>query len=237
MRNVVLAVVGSQGRVSTNFAASMNRTAQLADGQEVYIHFDSVEEPTSGLSTALQKNILANRVLSSETADGIFFVNPNLAWVPDDFLKLANFNGDSIISGAYVESFSMQESYAISLVDISDPEGPEEFPLASFVSMGFVYIPKKVLQGLTQFVECLGEEGDKDKFYVFFKEYVKDGKLQPEDVYFCDTVKSSGFKILVDPTANCTNNSIVSLRTDYQAYLSRAWIGKMGEEPSDIAKN
>lgn len=237
MRNVVLAVVGSRGRVSTNFAASINRTAQLAEGQEVYIHFDSVEEHTSGLSTALQKNILANRVLTSETADGIFFVHPNLAWVPNDFLKLANYTGDGIVSGAYVDSFDMKESYAISLEDMSDPEGPEEFPKANFVSMGFVYIPKKVLQGLTQFVDRLGEEEDPDKFYVFFKETVKDGKLQPEDAYFCDTVKSSGFKILVDPTVNCTNNSVVSLRTDYQSYLSRAWIGKMGESPMDIPEN
>ena len=234
MRNVVLAVVGSQGRVSTNFAASMNRTAQLAEGQEVYIHFDSIEEHTSGLSTALQKNILANRVLSSDTAEGIFFVHPNLAWIPNDFLKLANYNGDSIISGAFVDSFDMHESYAISLADVSDPEGPEEFPIATFVSMGFVYIPKKVLQGLTQFVERLGEEDNEDKFYVFFKETVKEGKLQPEDSYFCDMVNSSGFKILVDPTVNCTNNSIMSLRTDYQAYLSKAWIGKMGE---DIPQN
>lgn len=234
MRNVVLAVVGSQGRVSTNFAASMNRTAQMAEGKNVRIHFDSIEENTSGLSTAIQKNMIANRVLSSPTADGLFFVNPNLAWVPDDFLKLSNYNGDNVISGAYVDSFDMHESYAISLEDITNPDGPEEFPLANYVSMGFVYIPKQVLRGLTQFVECLGDEDAEDKFYVFFKETVKEGKLQPEDSYFCDLVKSSGFKILVDPTVNCTNHSIMPLRTDYQAYLSRAWIGKMGE---DIPQN
>jgi hypothetical protein len=234
MRNVVLAVIGSQGKVSTNFAASLNRTSQLAEEQEVHIHFDFIEDNTSGVSTALQKNIIANRVLSSPTADGIFFVNPNLAWVPQDFLKLANYNGDNIISGAYVDSFEMHESYSISLEDMTDPEGPEEYPIAKSISMGFVYIPKKVLQGLTQFVDRLGDEDSDDKFYVFFKETIKEGLLQPEDSYFCDTVKSSGFNILVDPTVNCTNNSIMSLRTDYQAYLAKAWIGKMGE---DIPQN
>lgn len=234
MRNVVLAVVGSQGRVSTNFASSLNRTSQLAENKDVYIHFDFVEEHTSGLSTALQKNIIANRVLTSEKADGIFFVHPSLSWVPDDFLKLATYDGENIISGAYVDSFDMHESYAISLEDISNAEGPEKYPIANFVSMGFVYIPKKILQGLTQFVDCLGEESSNDKFYVFFKETIKEDKLQPEDSYFCDMVKSSGFNILVDPTINCTNNSIMSLRTDYQAYLSKAWISKMTE---DIPQN
>jgi hypothetical protein len=234
MRDVVLAVVGSRGRVSTDFASALNRTSQLAEGKGLYIHFESVEENTSGLSTALQKNIIANRVLASEKVDGIFFVHPHLAWVPNDFLKLANYDGDNIISGAYVDSFDMHESYAISLEDISNPEGPEEYPIANFVSMGFAYVPKKVLQGLTQFVDCLGEEDSDDKFYVFFKETIKENKLQPEDSYFCDMVKSSGFNILVDPTVNCTNNSIMPLRTDYQAYLARTWVSEMN---ADIPQN
>lgn len=234
MKNVVLAVVGSRGRVSTSFASSLNRTSQLAEGKGVYIHFDSIEERTSGLSTALQKNIIANRVLASENADGIFFVHPDLSWVPDDFLRLANYGEDSIISGAYVDSFDMHESYAISLEDMSNPEGPKEYPLATFVSMGFVYIPKKVLQGLTQFVDRLGDEGGSDTFYVFFKETVKEDQIQPEDVYFCDVARSSGFNILVDPTVNCTNNSIAPLRTDYQAYLGKTWVSKMNE---DIPQN
>ena len=230
MRDIILAVVGSQGRVSTNFAAALNHTARLAEDKELFIHFDCVEENTSGLSTAIQKNIITNRALSSPTIEGVFFVHPNIAWVPEDFLRLANYNGDNIISGAYVDSYQPQETYAISLEDVSNPEGPEEFPIANFVSLGFVYVPKKVLQGLTQFVEQLGEDDDQDKFYVFFKETIKEGKLQPEDSYFCDMVKSSGFNILVDPTVNCINNSIMPLRTNYQDYLSKAWIGKMGED-------
>jgi hypothetical protein len=230
MRNVVLAVIGSQGRVSTSFAAALSRTSYLAKDKDVVIHFDCLEEPISGVSTSIQKNVIANRVLSSPTVDGVFFVHPNISWVPEDFLKLANYDGDNILSGAYVETFVPQETYSISLENILNAEGTEEFPVANFITMAFVYVPKKVLQGLTQFVEQLGEDEDEDKFYVFFKEHIKEGKLQPEDSYFCDMVKSSGFNILVDPTVNCTNNSIAPLRTDYQAYLSKAWIGKMGED-------
>lgn len=95
--------------------------------------------------------------------------------------------------------------------------------------MGFVYVQKKVLQGLTQFVDILGAE-EQNPFYVFFKEDIKDGVLLPEDAYFCDLVRSAGFTVRVDINTSCTNNSIMALRTDYQAYLSKAWVGKMGQD-------
>jgi len=232
MKNVVLAVIGSQGKVSTNFAASLNRTAEKAAEKDVYIHFDSLAETTSGTSTSLQKNIIANRVLSSSKIDGLFFISPNLSWVPDDFLKIANYDGDGILSGAYVESFEPGEGYAIALEDASDEVGDGGYAKAKHVPMGFTFVPKKVLQGLTQFVTTLGDE--EDPFYLFFKEEVREDLLITEDIYFCDAVTSSGFTVRVDINANCTNNSIMALRTDYQAYLSKAWVEKMG---SDIPQN
>lgn len=236
MKNVVLAVIGSKGKVSIDFAASLNRTAAMAPEKDVHIHFDYVEEFTSGISTSIQKNIIANRVLGSKTADSLFFINPNLSWVPQDFFKLLEYSGDGIISGAYVDSFRDMESYAIGLSNYDDVM--DDLSKADFFSMGFVYIPKKVLQGLTQFVEKLSDGEDDDAFYLFFKEIVKNNLVFQEDHYFCDIVKSSGFDLLVDPSVNCTNNSIVSLRTDYMDYLKRSWVGKMGEENAeDMTQN
>lgn len=234
MKNVVLAVVGSKGQVSIDFAASLNRTAALAKEKDVHIHFDYIEELTSGMSTALQKNIIANRVLTSNTVDSLFFISPNLSWIPEDFYSLIEYTGEGIISGAYVDSFRTMESYAIALSDYDNVA--DELQKADFFSMGFVYIPKKVLQGLTQFVEKLGDDGE--SFYLFFKEVVKNNLVFQEDNYFCDMVKQSGFDLLVNPKVNCTNNAIIALRTDYQDYLKRAWIGKMGEENAqDMTQN
>ena len=236
MKNVVLAVIGSKGKVSIDFAASLNRTAALAEKNNIHIHFDYVEEFTSGMSTSLQKNIIANRVLTSNTVDSLFFINPNLSWLPNDFFSLISYEGDGIISGAYVDSFKEMESYAIALSNYDDIM--DEKPKADFFSMGFVYIPKKVLQGLTQFVEKLGEGDGEDVFYIFFKETVKNNLVFQEDNYFCDMVKTSGFDLLVDPKVNCTNNATISLRTDYLDYLKRSWIGKMGEENAqDMTQN
>jgi len=236
MKNVVLAVIGSKGKVSIDFAASLNRTAAMAAEKGVYIHFDYVDEFTSGVSTSLQKNIIANRVLGSKTADALFFINPNLSWLPQDFFTLTEYSGDGIISGAYVDSFREIESYAIRLSNYDDVM--DGLSKADFFSMGFVYIPKKVLQGLTQFVEKLGDDEDNEAFYLFFKETVKNNLVFQEDHYFCDIVKTSGFDLLVDPTVNCTNNALVSLRTDYLDYLKRSWVGKMGEENAkDMTQN
>lgn len=236
MRKVVLAVVGSKGKVSSEFAASLSRTAQKAKEQGIEIVFDAINEPISGMSTALQKNMTCNQVLSSPV-DGVFFVHPNLSWYADDFLKLANYNGDGVISGAYLDALGKEESYPITLKEELNAESKNEYPLVTYVPTGFIFIPKKVLQGLSQFAERLESEEDDEKFYVFFKESIKDNRIFPEDSYFCDLLISSGFDIFVDPTVNCANNSAVSVRTNYKEYLASAWVGKMAEESQDIPQN
>jgi hypothetical protein len=240
MKHIVLAVVGSQGKVSTHFAAALSKTSQLAKEKNVTIHFDMITELTSGISSAIQKNLIANRVLDSKTVDGVVFVSPNLSWDEEDFFKLINCEEDGVLSGAFVDSFEGSESYAIGLTDYKDVEG--ELSNAEYFSMGFAYVPKKVLKGLTQFVEVLADEDstEEDKFYLFFKESVKDSKILQEDYYFCAMVKASGFKLQVDSRINCTNHAIMALRTDYQDYLARNWINTMFtevEEPKDIPQN
>lgn len=237
MRKVVLAVVASKGTVSSEFAASLSITAQKAKEQGIEIAFDAINESVSGTSTALQKNLTCNRVLSSPSVDGVFFVHPNLSWYADDFLKLANYNGGGVISGAYMDSIGAEESYPITLKEELNAESKSEYPLATYVPTGFIFIPKKVLQGLSQFAERLESNEDDEKFYIFFKESIKDNLILQEDSYFCDLLTSSGFDILVDPTVNCVNNTPFALRTNYKDYLSSAWIGKMAEEASDIPQN
>lgn len=236
MKKVVLAVVASKGKVSSEFAASLLDTAQKAKEQGIEIAFDAVNETVSGMSTSLQKNITCNRVLSSAVS-GVFFVHPNLSWNANDFLKLANYEGEGIISGAFMDTFGPEEQYPIKLKEELNAESKKEYPLAEYVTTGFLYIPKKVLEGISQFAERLESDEDDEKFYFFFKEGVKNNLILQEDDYFCDLVTSSGFDISVDPTVNCSNNSPVPVRTNYKAFLATAWVGKMAEELADIPEN
>jgi hypothetical protein len=237
MRKVVLAVVASKGNVSSEFAGSLIDTAQKAKEQGIEIAFDATNEYVSGTSTAIQKNLICNRVLSSPSVDGVFFVHPNLSWYAEDFLKLANYDGDGVIAGAYIDSVGPEESYPITLKEYLNAEGKGEYPLATYVTTSFIYIPKKVLQGLSQFAEHLESKEDNEKFYLFFKEEIKDNLILTEDVYFCNLLTSSGFDIFVDPSVNCTNNSRFAIRTNYKDYLAAAWVGKMAEEALDIPQN
>lgn len=236
MKKVVLAVVASKGKVSSEFAASLSITAQKAKEKGIEIAFDAPNESVASLSTALQKNMICNRVLSS-SAEGVFFVHPNLSWYADDFLKLANYNGDGVISGAYVDSVGREESYPITLKEDLNAESKAEYPLATYVTTGFIHIPKKVLQGLSQFAEYLESPEDGERFYLFFQEGIKDNLILQEDAYFCDLLTSSGFDIFVDPSVNCTNNSPFAISTSYKDYLASAWVGKMTEEALDIPQN
>lgn len=231
MKNVVLAVINNGKPVSNAFMQSVSYTAQQAHEHEVMMHLDYA--PASIESIQFQRNTIANRVLQSEGIDGIIFTLPHIAWNPEDFYKIIKAESDEILSGAYPENSFLAESYQITLADIEDTEA--QVLDAISVPFGFVYVPKNVLQGLTQFVDKLGT--DEEPFYLFFKDHVDGTMLQLSTDRFCALARSSGFKVLVDPKINCVNSSVMDIKTDYQHYLAKHWLAKTGKEIEDIQQN
>ena len=236
MKHVLLAVHGSAGNVGLGFARSLAATIKPALDANITLYVDYVNSYSGNVSTSLQKNILANRVLQAREPelDGILFTYSHMSWAPEELVKLASYNGTGILSGAFPDAFEGQEVYPITLKEGFSPT-VEVLP-AEFVTTGFVYVPKSVLVEISKISEK-ASSGDADStpdFYLFFQEKLEsDGRLYSEDHTFCKLIIDSGLTISVNPTINITNTAPMSLRTNYQAHLQKAHLASLGEVTSD----
>lgn len=227
MKNVVIAAPNIDGKVDLKFAQALARSIELGALNEVRFHLDFIEH--SGTPSTLQKNIICNRVLESDSIDGgILFVGDEISWEPIDILTIVK-DDDKVVSGSYPNSTEYAEDYGIEI----DPDLDlfSKHIYAKKVPLKFLYVPKKVLQGLTQFVEK-NENSDRP-FYFFFKEEIIDGVLHEEDYIFSRLVTSSGFDLVVDSSIACVNTARMPLRNTYRAYLAKKWV----HDSTDIPQN
>lgn len=231
MKNVVVAAINNGKPFSFNYIQSVSYTAQEAHEHDVIVHFDFAQDNIESIQ--FQRNTIANRILKSPDIDGVLFTLPQIAWNPKDFFKLVEADEDQILSGAYPENSRVAESYQIVIPEVVDLE--VKVLEAISVPFGFVYVPRKVLEGLTQFVEKVGPE--EESFYLFFQDKVDGSVLQLSTDRFCALARSSGFRLSVDPTINCVNSSIMDIKTDYQHYLARHWLAETGKEVEDMQQN
>jgi hypothetical protein len=236
MKNVLLAVHGSAGNVGLSFAKSLAATIKPALDANITLYVDYVDSYSGNVSTSLQKNILANRVLQSKEPelDGVLFTYPNMSWDTEEFIKLVSYSGTGILSGAFPDSFAGAEVYPITLKENFSPE-VEVLP-ALFVTTGFVYVPKSVLVEISKIAEKASSNGSNSApdFYLFFQEKLEsDGLLYSEDHTFCKLIIDSGLDISVDPTINIVNTFLMPARTNYQEYLKKQHLDTLGEHADD----
>jgi hypothetical protein len=234
MKHVLIAVHGSAGNVGLSFARSLAATIKPALDADITLYVDYVNSYSGNVSTSLQKNILANRVLQSKELDGILFTYSHMSWDPKEVIKLVSYSGTGILSGAFPDAFESAEVYPITLKENFSSD-VEVLP-ALFVTTGFVYVPKSVLVEISKIAEKASSNGSNSTpdFYLFFQEKLEsDGFLYSEDHTFCKLITDSGLDISVDPTINITNTFLMPVRTNYQEHLKKQHLATLGEFVDD----
>lgn len=228
MKHYVVCSPNVDSNVRMAFAQSLSRSVELATHNDIRFHFDFIE--FIGTPTTLQHNIIANKVLEQKDIEGLILVNSNFSWDPQDLLTLVDGAEDYVKTAATVTSAAYAEEYGVLLQEGFDPM-VTKLP-AEKVTLDFTYIPRKVLEGLTQFVD---KSMDADKpFYFFFQERFVDGLLWEEDYAFSRLVRESGFSIYIESSISCTNTSPMPLKNSYRDYLARKWVE---ESTADIPQN
>jgi hypothetical protein len=210
------------------FAQSLSRSVELATHNDIRFHFDFVE--FTGTPVTLQHNIVANKVLDQADIEGLILINNNFSWEPQDLLTLVDGVEDHVNAAATVTGAAYAEEYGVLLQEGFDPM-VKALP-AEKVTLNFIYIPKKVLMGLTQFVDKGLDSGS--PFYFFFQEKFVDGILWEEDYAFSRLVRESGFNIHIDSSISCTNIAPMPLKNSYREFLARKWVE---ESTADIPQN
>jgi hypothetical protein len=228
MKHYVICSPNVDNNVRMAFAQSLSRSVELATHNEIRFHFDFIE--FSGTPSTLQRNIIANKILTQKDIEGLILVNNNFSWEPQDLLTLVDGAEDYVKTAATVTGAAYAEEYGVLLQEGFDPM-VRALP-AEKVTLDFTYIPRKVIEGLTQFVDK-GSDAD-TPFYFFFQEKIVDGILWEEDYSFSRLVRDSGFNIYVDSSISCTNISPMPLKNSYREYLARKWVE---ESTQDIPQN
>lgn len=218
MKHYVICSPNTDSNVRLSFAQSLSRSVELASHNEIRFHFDFIE--FAGLPVTLQHNIIANKVLLQDGIEGLILINNNFSWDPKELLDLINEADDFVNSAATVKSAAYAEEYGVLLQEGFDPMS-KNLP-AEKVSLDFTYIPKKVLSGLTQFVEKGTDAAE--PFYFFFEEKIVNGTLWEEDYAFSRLVRDSGFELHIDSSISCTNTAPMPLKHSYRDYLARKWV-------------
>jgi hypothetical protein len=144
--------------------------------------------------------------------DKIFWIDSDISWTPEDFLKLYESDKD-IVAGAYLSASADVMAYEkllyppFTFEEFSKKNGVVE---VEGVGFGFIAIKNGVFETLSKpwfqqgYVTRMLEDGTK-----------RDYAILGEDLSFCSRVLQKGFKIYID----------TDVRVEHQKQMKMTWEG------------
>lgn len=160
------------------------------------------------LSNTPQNSLEESRPLNGEvTYDKIMWIDSDIAWKPEDVLKLYESDKD-IITGAYLLANGQSTSHptklgqALTYQEIVNMFEPTKLWAAG---MGFMCVKQGVFESLSRpwFQSAPVEVSVDDKTYKF--------NIIGEDMSFCERAANAGFETWLDPTVRVTHHKTMKL--------------------------
>lgn len=193
----LLATVAVLSDRGITWAFSIEYSSHVGDSREIT------------LSGTLQNNLEQNKPFQGQlTYDKLFWIDSDIAWTPEDFLKLYESDKD-IISGAYLLATGEVVAYKeILRKPYLFEEIKQETNLMKIQACGFGFLCVKsgVFETLSRpwFQAAMGTwTSAEGKTYTF--------PIMGEDISWCQRVLNEGFEIWLDPTAKVTHQKSIML--------------------------
>jgi hypothetical protein len=142
------------------------------------------------------------------TYDKIIWIDSDIAWTPEDFLKLYESDKD-IISGAYLLANGQVVAYKelfkspLGYIEVLNMKEPIK---VHGIGFGFVAVKQGIFESLTRpwFQQAVAtmqrEDGTEYQFPVM-----------GEDISWCERVKAQGYEIWFDPEVRVTHHKMMTL--------------------------
>lgn len=187
---------------------------------EVGISYTFLNQYSSMVSTAREATIIGGTYLDpfnnepirgKATYDKIFWIDSDIEWEIEDFMKLYNSDKD-IVSGLYFD----QRMTPMFSVNSSNPKPEIERIIKSdkceevfAVGFGFLCVKQGVFEKMPRpwfeslFEKMQSEDGKKEIFIPY-----------GEDFAWCKKAKNSGFVIHLDPTVSLSHYKKVKVRLE-----------------------
>jgi hypothetical protein len=160
------------------------------------------------LSGTFKNEIANSNPLSGQiTYDKILWIDSDIAWDPEDVIKLYESDKD-VVSGAYLFASGEVAAYekfmgsGYSFDDIKDKTEIMEIDGCGF---GFVCVKPGIFESLTRpwFQSAMVKLEQDGKEYEF--------PVMGEDISWCMRVKEKGYEIWLDPTVQVTHHKTMKL--------------------------
>lgn len=137
----------------------------------------------------------------------IFWIDSDIAWTPEDFLKLYNSDKD-IIAGAYLLATgisTLQKTLLGEFYTYDELLKMEELVKIGGAGFGFICIKPGVFESLSRpwFQSCPAQINIDDKIFTF--------NIIGEDLSLCARAAEMGFDIWADPTVKLTHHKMMKL--------------------------
>lgn len=203
--NVLIATPGRN--VEMSYLKSLMATIEVL--QEKNISYKFINQYSSQVAAAREGTIMNDQflditgnkpLLGKATYDKVIWIDSDIAWTPEDFLKLYESEKD-IVSGVYVSD------HGVLMYTPSDREHLKQDSLVEITHAGFGFIAVK--QGVFEAMPRPWFQTRFSKQIIDDKEYfVPFG----EDYSWCVSARSCGFKIFLDPTVRVTHHKNIPLK-------------------------
>lgn len=199
-KSVFIATPTLDGSLDCRFVSALLKTITSLTVARIGYEF-CVEIGNSIIADA--RNKLVSRFLCSEHTDMVF-IDSDLSWIESDFLKLLSYDVP-FLAGVYQRKSSERVDFTVKFGStiVNEPNGLLE---VERVGTGFMRIRRDCLEAL---MSCRPDLRLKDRenptnttLYALFDTSIVDGRFVGEDFTFCDRLRASGGKVLIDPNLN-----------------------------------
>ena len=200
----------------TSYVKSLLGTAEALNREgitwlftsEYSSHVGDAREVT--LNGSMNNSVSETRPLQGQfTYDKIMWIDSDIAWNPEDVIKLYKSDKD-IISGAYLLASGEVTAYKKMLgpgythQDILEMTEPSEIDGAGF---GFICVKQGVFESLSrpwfQSAWITKKDEETEKEFTF--------PIMGEDISWCYRVKQNGYQIWLDPTVRVQHHKMMKL--------------------------
>ena len=145
--------------------------------------------------------------------DQLFFIDADIIWNPEDFLKMVKHEVDFVLA-AYPKK-SDNESYVIDAREI--PDLTKELNEVNGGGCGFMRISKNAIKQIYENAKSYSETHKNNK--MVFDIGIENGNFIGEDILFCRKAKELGIKIYLDHAINLGHFGNKEYRGDFESYL------------------
>lgn len=212
--NVILATPGRN--MEAEYVKSLVATIDYLNKNNISYYYTS--EYSSQVNAAREATIMSSRALNvfckeplhgEATYDKIIWIDSDISWTVDDFIKLYKSNLD-IVSGIYLNEYGIPLfSYDEDSVYFTDESWKNKtYPFEVFgVGFGFVAMKSGVFENIPRpwFNTVFQEVANKDTGEVFYLPW-------GEDLSWCKKAKEQGYKVYIDPSIRVTHHKKMALR-------------------------